>query len=87
MSECPNCKRKLDAQTCVTEEGATPNAGDIAICFYCGEINQYDDDLNLEVLPTSKLKRIKLENPEDYEVIMDAVIMVKSRIRNQNIDD
>jgi hypothetical protein len=79
MAKCPSCKTELDEATCITDENARPEAGDISICFSCGEINQFDNDLNLVILPSSKLTRIRLENPEDYELIMDAVIMIKAR--------
>jgi phage FluMu protein Com len=82
MTKCPSCNAELDSATCITDNDAKPEAGDISICPSCGEINQFDNDLNLVILPSSKLKRIKLENPEDYEIIMDAVIMIKSRIKN-----
>lgn len=41
--KCGNCGKKLDAHTYPTDEKVEPQNGDISICMYCGEVNQFQD--------------------------------------------
>lgn len=47
---CPNCKSVLNACTGVNSE-QNPSPGDITICFYCGSVLKFSDDMTL-VEPT-----------------------------------
>lgn len=47
MNYCPSCGKELDAATSVEKE-ARPKPGDISICFYCGSINTFQEDLKLQ---------------------------------------
>lgn len=46
-SNCPKCNKFLDAVT--AEDGVkSPIPGDLSICFYCGEILVFNDNMELE---------------------------------------
>lgn len=44
---CPSCGRANDAATNANDAKARPKKGDVSICFYCGEILEFGDDLQL----------------------------------------
>lgn len=43
FSECPCCKHKINAATDVYNEGRVPEAGDLTLCFNCGELLIFTD--------------------------------------------
>jgi hypothetical protein len=44
---CPACGRKIDAATGILN-GASPAPGDLSVCWSCGEIMRFCQDLTLE---------------------------------------
>jgi hypothetical protein len=46
---CPHCNEIIDA--CSSMEGATPEPGDVTVCFYCVSILQFRDDMSIQLLP------------------------------------
>jgi hypothetical protein len=70
-TDCPNCGKKLDAATCVTDDGARPSPDDLTICFYCGHLMAFADDLSFR----------KLTDDEMHEIAGDPVILRIQRHR------
>ena len=72
-SVCPTCFVSLDAADEIVNECGivnstdAPTPGDIAVCFYCGAINEYDDDLHLR--------------PADPANITNAALVVQRSVR------
>lgn len=50
---CPHCSATLSGHMAVSAD-ARPKPGDVSICAYCAEINQYDDTGQL-VIPSPEL--------------------------------
>ena len=49
-SNCPKCNKFLDAVT--AEDGVkSPIPGDLSICFYCGELLIFNNNIELEKIP------------------------------------
>lgn len=48
-AHCPTCDEKLDAVTSIDADGM-PERGDISLCAYCGEILEFDDNMQLIVI-------------------------------------
>lgn len=47
---CPSCDGILD--TCTSTDGEeVPSPGDVTLCFYCGEVLQFTDDMSTQILP------------------------------------
>lgn len=73
---CPNCKSVLNTCTGVNSD-QNPSPGDITICFYCGSVLKFNDDMTLLELTT-----------EDYVTMpKDAlfeIIMVQQQIIKKN---
>ncbi len=60
---CPTCRAIVDARTPIgTVAPRAPDAGDIGICFYCGAVNIYTDDLQLRS-PTPDELAVLQQNP------------------------
>ena len=53
---CPNCGYKFDGHTCLTDEKAEFEDGDISICFNCGEVHQYKNGV-LELIDIRELPK------------------------------
>lgn len=46
---CPSCGKQLDAYTAI-KEGKKARPGDITLCWYCGHIMAFADDLTVRNL-------------------------------------
>ena len=49
---CPTCKAKHDSVTGLANDNDKFKEGDIVVCFNCGEVMQYDQNLDFMILPT-----------------------------------
>lgn len=45
IAVCPRCKTENDAATCIGDDTARPKPGDVWICFRCGLIAIFGDDM------------------------------------------
>lgn len=50
MGQCLKCKTKLEATTAVRSKTPGPTPGALSICWYCGALSMFDQDLNLREL-------------------------------------
>lgn len=66
--KCLKCNRVLDLAS--NDDGESPQKGDISVCCYCGNIGQYDE--NLEILPLDKndLMALKETQPNEYAYLI-----------------
>lgn len=62
---CPSCGSKNDGATGFADsEGKTPVNGDLSVCYYCGAILQYSNDLTeLRLVSASELAAMDDEQP------------------------
>lgn len=73
-SVCPNCGDVHDAATAADGSGAMPEPGDFTICFNCGDINRYDDNMQrLHVDPAA----LDTFDDETRVAVLDAQRQVK----------
>jgi hypothetical protein len=73
--QCPQCGKQLDAASSVDGVTAIPKKGDISLCFYCGEILEYDENCVLTYITQEVIDELKKDNT--YEEIVD----IQRRIR------
>ena len=62
--KCPYCLNVLDATTAVDGEDTTgegPIAGDVSICFYCGELSTFNEERQLTYLSAEERTRHESE--------------------------
>lgn len=68
---CPGCNRQSDAATPVEGDGdIIPKEGDITICFYCGCISDFNEDLSIKKIAPERLALFELIDPESYQMII-----------------
>lgn len=46
-SQCPACKKVIDAATIASGKTEVPRPGDFTICIYCGEVLRFGPELEL----------------------------------------
>ena len=68
-NNCPECGELTNRATSIQDD-VPPKAGDLSLCAYCGEINQFDDDFNLHTAPDDVLAYIKEIDSDNYETII-----------------
>lgn len=61
-SKCPTCSKTLNAAKALGEN-ATPAAGDVSICSYCGSILTFQEDLSMKRMEIDELLKL----PEDVQ--------------------
>jgi len=76
---CPVCKTTLTAATGVDTD-AKPEAGDISICYKCGEILTFTTRLTHKKMSEEVLNAIKENDPETYDMITKISEMIKSKL-------
>ena len=57
-AKCPDCGSKFNRSEHIRHNNAEPDPGDISICFCCGAVNLFDQDMNLEQCPDDELDRL-----------------------------
>jgi hypothetical protein len=55
QSECLSCGRPLNSTSCVDGSDAAPSPGDVTVCFYCGLVMIFTDDLSLRDLTRDEM--------------------------------
>jgi len=76
---CPHCSAAFDRVTGVNvDDGPTEN--DLSVCIKCGNINRFDENIELVMAEDEFLEGIKENNKEDYDTLMEVVIMIKARL-------
>lgn len=56
-AHCPNCGTRLDAAAAADGSASTPKHGDLSICFRCGEILEFNEQLRLRLVPAEDPRR------------------------------
>lgn len=61
--ECPNCGYTFDFHTCLSDEKAEFQDGDVSICFNCGEVHQLKNGvlelIDIKYIPAELQKIVK----------------------------
>jgi hypothetical protein len=78
---CPTCGAVLDRATSATGEQATPSAGDITLCLYCGHLLEFGPDLKLREPSAEHLRECRREDP----VIFDKLLRAQARIKADRV--
>jgi len=62
--KCPGCGVPLDATTDPSDQNATPEPGDVTLCFYCETLLEFDEQLELREID------IKTLQPEVQDLVV-----------------
>lgn len=79
-NECPRCKHMVDAASPIGNEMITVKKDDIAVCAYCGNFNQYNEDLSLRTMTRETLNEIKEHQPDAYNKMRQLQEIITSRL-------
>lgn len=63
-SACPKCGDVHDAATAADLSDAVPESGDFTVCFNCGSINRFDDELHVQQVDQEALDSLDAETRE-----------------------
>jgi hypothetical protein len=58
---CPVCGLVLRAHTPIGEDKSPPVPGDLSVCFYCGLLLEFTEDLRLRVARQAVLEALSAE--------------------------
>lgn len=72
MGKCRSCGHNLSKHTTVNEDpkGAKPSENDLSVCFGCGALSKFDEQLNLVPLTPEELIALDAENPETSDLLI-----------------
>ena len=72
-ARCPCCNNLMDAHTVVsTDNKYQPSPGDVSICFYCGAINLYDEELNIKIMTEEEQRKYSKSDPDQWQFVLYA---------------
>ena len=54
----------------VTGDGAKPSEGDVSVCFYCGALLIFTNDLRQRLMGRDELKQLEEEYPDAWVELM-----------------
>lgn len=74
-----DCGEELDSIKCLNEADCTPSPGDVSVCFVCGTISIFDDNLNRRP-PTQEETKAVNALVRKYVSVDDLFLDKKSRI-------
>ncbi len=65
--QCPQCLAWLDAATAVEDGTPKPDPGDLTVCFRCGCLLRFGDEMNLRILRSGDLAML---HPEERSMLL-----------------
>jgi hypothetical protein len=77
IDPCVECGKPLDAATFLMDDKVKPNPGDISICFYCGHMTVFTDDMH----------RRELTPEEIHDIAGDPIMLQLQRARGEFMQD
>lgn len=83
LTKCPHCAYGAECATGVRTD-ATPKPGSINLCFGCGELSLFDDELKLRMPTVTELLEMQRDK-EGWAELMHLQTVVKRDARNRRI--
>lgn len=88
-AKCPKCGSSCDMATNADDQSREPQPDDFSVCFQCGEINVYADDLSLKSLTPGDWAEREIIDPElvkEVRAFQQKVIEFRKRPRSPFAD-
>lgn len=76
-NECPGCNKTVNAAT-GTDGVSVPSQGDLSICFNCGTLLVFNEDLTVRILELEELVLLDQTVRDELNQIQNAVRGVKN---------
>jgi len=67
-AECLRCRKKVDAASCIADDGAAPEPGDVTICIFCGYLMTFADDLSFRELTEEEILELPLDEISRFQI-------------------
>lgn len=77
-NRCSNCQKLLDRHTPI-DKSHSVSPGSVSICFNCGQVCIFQEDLTLRNITEGEMAEIAIENSKAYMEINVAVKCIKER--------
>ena len=74
---CVECGKPLDAAVFTADDKVVPRPGDISMCFYCGHLTAFTDDM----------RRRELNTEEIRDIAGDPILLQLQRARGEYLRD
>lgn len=81
-TQCLKCRTKLEATTAVKSGPPGPTPGALSICWYCGALAVFDEDLQLRELTADE--RATLAEPDLAEFLQRLEAHRRRRMARRN---
>jgi len=83
---CPSCKVENDGFTSLDDDDSKPSDNDISICFHCGAICKYTNNLTkLELIDVAELEDVRKTDPIAFRQLVMATDKIKKNKKVQDI--
>lgn len=76
QAKCPACQKKADGFTSVGHD-CKPKHGDLSVCYYCGEMLRYQEDLSLKKLTNKEFSLLDV-------TLRDMLNSISKKIKSKN---
>ena len=79
---CKRCFHEVDGQHSVgTRERVFAAPGHICICFYCGNISMYDNDMKLNTMTDEDFTKLSYTHPSEYDKMITVQEAILKRLK------
>jgi hypothetical protein len=76
--KCVKCNANLDGFTSLDDD-SKPSDGDLSICFYCGSVGTYAENLTMmKPLSKTELEKIEKEDPKLFMQMKKVIDGIKT---------
>lgn len=79
---CTGCYKPLEGHICINGD-RQPMKDDYSVCFYCGTIGQFDEDLNLVPMAPADVMMMAGTDFENFAILQKARAEILKRIKKQ----
>jgi hypothetical protein len=61
----------------------SPSPGSISICFYCGQVGLFEEDLTVRKMSDEEMEAIKVKEPQIYNIILMTVEAIRKKLKEK----
>ena len=81
--KCPNCGETYTMATASVGAPPKPLSGNWAMCFHCGELLTFNQNLAATIPPPEQLDGLKQRNPTLYNQIMAIQATLRKKFKTE----
>jgi hypothetical protein len=81
LGKCPYCNRMVDSALNEFDQSVSPIVGDITLCIKCGEVSEFDSEMNLIKFNVSKMNSEDLMDIRYKQFIIAKIHYKESKLQ------